>query len=168
MLIVVSSVTAPFGTNIPARPLVVTIVVFCPGRAVPSPQSATPDAHCEPTPMKNLMGNVRSATRAMYSFVLTFFNCFPVLTTSTSAKPSTVPAVFTVMRYRQSGFRLSWLVCQLAWYAPSLTLTSEPDKVRIAVPARLHTASGDVAGPSSVMTTDGLSCWENTCDEGAD
>src|SRR2546425_2449571 len=65
MLIVVSSVTAPFGTNIPARPLVVTIVVFWPGRAVPSPQSATPAVHCDPTPMKNLIGNVRSSSRGI-------------------------------------------------------------------------------------------------------
>ena len=46
-----------------ARPLVVTIVVFWPGRAVPSPQSDTPAVHCEPTPMKNLIGNVRSSSR---------------------------------------------------------------------------------------------------------
>ena len=83
---VVSLSTAPAGMNTPALPLLVTMSVFSPGLATPSPQSEPPAGlQVAPTPMKNVIGNVRPSSRGMNSSVSTFFSWLPLLTRSTSA-----------------------------------------------------------------------------------
>src|SRR6266568_947389 len=65
MMIVTGWSTAPAGMTTPAWPCSVTMVVLVPGWAVPSPQSESERSHCEPTPMKNLIGSVRSSSNGL-------------------------------------------------------------------------------------------------------
>src|SRR5207247_10534387 len=110
--------TARVHRNTPSLPLLLAMSFLSPGPATPSPQSEPPDGlQVAPTPMKNVIGNVRSSSRGMNSSVSTFFSWLPLLTTSTSAKPSSgefsLGPTFTLMRYVHSAWRSSWLVCQL-------------------------------------------------------
>src|SRR6266550_4240811 len=132
------------------------MVVFCPGWAVPSPQSDSARSHCDPTPMKNLMGSVRSSSSGMSSPVSTFLNSLPPSTTSTSATPSSLVPDCVSMRYVQVESRLSSAVGQFARYSESPIATCEPANVRMTLPLQ-----------RSVIVTVGLSCLEKTCPSGA-